>query len=629
MINGKNKKARIGEIMVQKGLIAPEQLEEALAIQKEWGTRVGEVLMAKGWVNYQNLHKMLAWQYDVPFVDLSVEPADPRLIKKAMLNIYLEHLVIPYRMKEGRFVVAIADISDDSLKFAERQFGADADYVITSKFDIIKHLQACGKVDFSETAVHALSFAKPKHSAKQVFTARQLFQIGLVIAVFFGVLVYWPTETLIGLNLFMGVFFIINFIFKAMLAWVGSDGKVDTRITDDMLRNIKDAELPLYTILVPMYKEAKTLPVIAAALRRMDYPKAKLDVKLVLEEDDTETIQAARDLGLESFFEIIRVPHSLPKTKPKACNYALNFARGKFLTIYDAEDKPDPLQLKKALITFQHSPEDVICVQARLNYFNDTENWMTRMFTLEYSIWFDYFLPALDILRIPIPLGGTSNHFRMDKLREVGLWDPYNVTEDADLGLRITQCGYRVTVVNSTTYEEATGKLGNWIRQRSRWIKGYMQTYLVFMRFPIDTYKRLGHAGFWGFQMFIGGTIMMALMLPIMYGMYFFWLITQTMALDPYFPPIVLYMSLFNLLVGNGFFIYVYMLGAFKRHQYTLIPFALTSPIYWAIMSISGYKALWQLIFKPFYWEKTTHGLTSFVHKDIDLPENLHGKQNA
>lgn len=619
-------KLRVGEILVKRGLISEKQLEEALIIQKSWGSRLGDVVMAKGWVTSANFYHTLSMHFGLPFVDFYKEAADPTLLKDALLGLYLEHLVIPYKHKNGQLLVAVADVSESAIQFAERQFGKDVQYVMTSKFDIIWHLQVCGKDFFNDTAVHALSFARPKQSAKQVFTMQQLFQIGTTLSVFLWVLTYWPTETLIGLNLFAGGFFIINFIFRATLAWVGSHRKVDLRISEEMYSKLDDTKLPLYTVLVPMYKEAKTLPIIAASLRRLDYPKSKLDVKLVLEEDDVETIQAAKDLGLESFFEIIRVPHSMPKTKPKACNYALNFARGEYITIYDAEDKPEPQQLKKALITFQNSPDDVICIQARLNYFNANENWITRMFTLEYSIWFDYFLPALDILHIPIPLGGTSNHFKMDKLREIGLWDPHNVTEDADLGMRITQLGYRVGVVNSTTLEEATGALGNWIRQRSRWMKGYMQTYLVYMRHPIDTYKTLGHAGFWGFQMFIGGTVMMSLLLPIMYGMYFFWLITQTMALDPYFPPVVLYMSLFNLLLGNGFFIYIYMLGAFKRHNYSLIPYALTAPIYWMLSSLAGYKALWQLVFNPFYWEKTTHGLTQHVHHDLDLPENQNAK---
>ncbi len=616
---------QLGDFLVQEKMISAEQLNDALVIQKKWGSSLGEILKTKGWVHGEEFDRLVAKFHGYTYVDFKVAPADPALIKDSMLNLYLEYLVMPYRIVDGKMIVAIEDNSEKTKSFVARQFGEKTEFVMTGKFDIIWHLQACGKEHFNTTAVHALSFSKPKQSAKQVFTGRQLIEIGITLGAFLAVLVYWPTETLIGINVFAGLFFLVNFFFKGMLAWVGSNGKIESRITEDMIKAVDDTQLPMYTILIPMYKEAKTLPIIAAAMRRMDYPQSKLDVKLVLEEDDEETIQAAKDLGLESFFEIVRVPHSLPKTKPKACNYALNFARGKYITIYDAEDKPDPQQLKKALITFRNSPDDVVCVQARLNYFNDRENWMTKMFTLEYSVWFDYFLPALDVLRIPIPLGGTSNHFKMDKLREVGLWDPYNVTEDADLGLRITQLGYRVTVVNSTTYEEATSHFGNWIRQRSRWVKGYMQTYLVYMRDPVQSYRSMGHAGFWGFQMFIGGTIVATLILPLMYGMYFYWLFTLTMDLDPYFPPVVLYMSLFNLLIGNGFFIYVYMLGAFKRHSYTLIPFALTSPIYWMMMSISGYKALWQLIFKPFYWEKTTHGLSSFVHDDIDIIEN----QNA
>jgi len=240
------------------------------------------------------------------------------------------------------------------------------------------------------------------------------------------------------------------------------------------------------------------LPIITESLRNIDYPLSKLDIKLILEDDDEETIAAAKNLNLESMFEIIRVPVSLPKTKPKACNYALNFARGELVTIYDAEDKPERDQLKKAVIAFRKAPKNTAVIQARLNYFNANENWLTRMFTLEYSLWFDFYLPALEALKIPIPLGGTSNHFKLRILKDVNAWDPYNVTEDADLGVRLTQLNYRVGVVNSTTYEEATNRFGNWIRQRSRWIKGYMQTYLVHMRHPVRLYRSLGHVGFWG-----------------------------------------------------------------------------------------------------------------------------------
>ncbi|MEE7565732.1 glycosyltransferase [Xanthomonas sp. Kuri4-3] len=365
-----------------------------------------------------------------------------------------------------------------------------------------------------------------------------------------------------------------------------------------------------------MYKEPDVLPILASALRKLDYPISKLDVKLVLEADDVETIDAAKRLGLEAFFEIIRVPPSQPKTKPKACNYALHFARGQLLTIYDAEDKPEPDQLKRVVAAFRKADPEVACIQARLNYYNAEENWLTRMFTLEYTLWFDFYLPALEYLRIPIPLGGTSNHFRLDVLRSVHAWDPYNVTEDADLGVRLIQQGYRVNVVNSTTFEEANVSVPNWIRQRSRWLKGYMQTWLVHMRDPVHLYRSTGFKGFWGFQFFVGGGFFTALGVPWLWGVYLIWLLTDTAMFETLFPPWLKGFALANLLIANGFFVYITMVAAFKRDYFRLAPYALTVPLYWLLQSVAAYKGLWQLIRNPFYWEKTTHGISKHMEEE-------------
>lgn len=621
MKNPFQSKLRLGELLLRSGFITAEQVMEGLAIQKEWGTRLGDIVLAKGWVRAFDFYRTLADHYQLPFVDMIKESPDETLLNSAEVLNYTTKLVMPWKKRDGRVIVAVANPGEEAVQYAAEQFGENVDFVITSKFDIIWNVQRFASDHLTQGAVNKLLEQYPEQSARQVFTGRQLIEIGVLAAVSFFSLVMWPVNTIIGLNLFIALFFLANFFFRATLTWVGADKKLEIKVTDEMVRALDEHSLPVYTVLVPLFKEHGTLPILAAALRRLDYPFAKLDVKLILEEEDAETIQAAKDLGLEGVFEILRVPHSIPQTKPKACNYALNFARGEYVTIFDAEDKPDPDQLKKAVISFRNAPEEVVCIQARLNYFNANQNWLTRMFTLEYSIWFDYYLPALDKLGIPIPLGGTSNHFKTTVLRSVDAWDPYNVTEDCDLGVRLTQLGYCVATLNSTTYEEANSQFYNWIRQRSRWVKGYMQTYLVHMRKPKELYQRMGHVGFWGFQMFIGGNILSNLILPVMYGMFVFWMITGTMVLDQFFPPWVLYISLFNLLIGNGVFVYVYMLGAFKRHNYSLIPYALTTPFYWLIMSIASYKALWQLIFNPFYWEKTVHGLTEFEHHDLGLVE--------
>lgn len=611
---------RVGDILLAEGLISPDQLAEALRLQRDWGSRLGDIVLAKGWVRAVDLYRTLARHYGREFVDLVRQPPDPALIEEADINLYADLLFLPWKQEGGVTWVAVADPSEAMLAAVKARFGAEVEFVMTAKFDIIWTLQRRGETWLTNKSVFELAELHPEQSARQVFTDRQLLVLGILLGLGFTSLVLWPVATLIAVNIFISVFFLFSFGLRAVLTWVGAHRKIDLKINQAMVDELEERDLPTYTILVPMYKEPDTLPILSSALRHMDYPLSKLDVKLVLEEGDRETIEAAKHLGLEGIFEIIRVPPSQPKTKPKACNYALNFARGEFVTIYDAEDKPEPDQLKKVVAAFKRAPDNVVCIQARLNYFNAEENWLTRMFTLEYSLWFDYYLPALETLRIPIPLGGTSNHFKMKVLREANAWDPFNVTEDADLGVRLNQRGYRVGVVNSTTFEEANNHVPNWIRQRSRWIKGYMQTWLVHMRKPVHLYRTLGPVGFWGFQFFVGGNILTVLTLPVILSMYVFWLVTRTALFDPIFPPVVLYLSLFNLLFGNGFFIYINMLGAFKRRNYRLMPYALTSPAYWVLMSVAGFKGLWQLIHNPFYWEKTTHGLSQFKHHDLDLP---------
>ena len=366
-----------------------------------------------------------------------------------------------------------------------------------------------------------------------------------------------------------------------------------------------------------MYKEPEMLPMLAQALRELDYPLGKLDIKLVLEASDVETIEVASKLGLEGVFEIIRVPPSHPQTKPKACNFALQFARGEFLVIYDAEDRPEADQLRKVVATFRRSSPNTACLQCRLSYFNSYENWLTRMFTLDYALWFDQMLPGLERLNVPIPLGGTSNHFKIEVLRELHAWDPFNVTEDADLGIRLTQKGYRVGVVDSTTFEEASCHAGNWIRQRSRWMKGYMQTLLVHTRRPLHLMRTIGPLGFLGFVFFIGGTVLSGLLNPIFWLLYFVWLVAAFSGFEAVFPESLLFLSLFNLLAGNGALMFLNMLAPIRRGWLDLIPYGLTSFGYWVLISVATYKGLWQLLRNPFYWEKTQHGVSKHVTREL------------
>ena len=303
------------------------------------------------------------------------------------------------------------------------------------------------------------------------------------------------------------------------------------------------------------------------------------------------------------------MPASFLRTKPRACNYALRFIRGSCTVIYDAEDRPDPDQLKKVVAAFRVAPPDVACFQARLNVYNADDNWLTRMFALEYAAWFDFLLPGLGRLGIPIPLGGTSNHFRTEILTGVCGWDAFNVTEDADLGVRLARLGYRVLPIDSSTYEEATPSLGGWIRQRSRWLKGYMQTALVHLRAPARFIRTVGVLPFLGFVIFLLGAVMTSLLSP------FFWILSCVLALigseavlGPY-GAVVATLSYVSLIGGNCVLTLLAMLAPLKRRWLHLAPYGASVFFYWLLISLAAYKGLYQLVRRPFYWEKTQHGL--------------------
>jgi cellulose synthase/poly-beta-1,6-N-acetylglucosamine synthase-like glycosyltransferase len=343
------------------------------------------------------------------------------------------------------------------------------------------------------------------------------------------------------------------------------------------------------------------------ALRRLEYPIEKLDIKLVVEADDRQTHEAIARLRLGASFEVVIAPRSGPRTKPKALNAALPFARGSFIAIYDAEDRPEPGQLRGALEAFAAGDERLACVQARLTIDNTADSWLARLFTAEYAGLFDVFLPGLAAWRLSLPLGGSSNHFRASVLRAVGAWDPFNVTEDADLGIRLARFGYRTTVIRSTTYEEAPARFRPWIRQRTRWFKGWIQTWLVHMRAPRRLQRELGLPGFAVFQLMVGGTVLAALIHSLFAAE-----LLREFAVAWWADGAAAEMAGFHITILLAGYLVSGLLGLIGLARRRLLGNAwalLLMPAYWLLLSLAAWRALFQLSSHPYRWEKTEHGL--------------------
>ncbi|GAA3533096.1 hypothetical protein GCM10022419_010310 [Nonomuraea rosea] len=402
--------------------------------------------------------------------------------------------------------------------------------------------------------------------------------------------------------------YVLVLVFRTAMV-LGALGSSIIAFGEEGPRRTPDAGLPVYTVLVPLHREARVLPYLLDRLRSLDYPGELLQIMLLIEEDDDETRAALPELAEP--FEVVIVPPSLPRTKPKACNIGLARARGEFVVIFDAEDRPDLDQLRKAVHAFRGLPDRVVCVQAELQYWNPWTNWLTRCFAAEYATNFSLLLRGLDRYRLAIPLGGTSNHFRTDALRTLGGWDPYNVTEDADLGIRIARRGWDVRMMVSVTEEEANSRLGNWIRQRSRWIKGYLQTWLVHTRHPVRLWRQLGTRRTVAFHLTMGFSTLTTLVNPFFWALTLIYLCTGTRYVEALFPPVSLYFGAATMVFGNFLMIYCMMAGCMERGLFPAVRAMLSVPLYWGLMSVAAYKALFQLArpSRRHFWELTEHGL--------------------
>lgn len=381
------------------------------------------------------------------------------------------------------------------------------------------------------------------------------------------------------------------------------------------LRHPKE-RLPTVSILVPLYDERNIASRLVTRLGRLDYPRDRLEVLLILEAGDRMTEEALRAASLPEWMRLVRVPRGEIRTKPRAMNYALDFAKGEIIGVYDAEDAPAPDQLLKVADIFRRSGPEIACVQGVLDFYNARQTWLTRCFSIDYAIWFRLVLPGLVRMGFVIPLGGTTLFFRRDALEGLGRWDAHNVTEDADLGVRLARRGYGVAFAPTVTEEEATASVTAWVRQRSRWIKGYAITWAVHMRDPLRLWGELGTKRFLGVQILFFGTLSQFLLAPLLWS---FWLILFGLPhpLTAFAPPgLIITLGALFLLSEIATVATAAFSVASPRHRW-LIKWVPMMHLYFPLAAIASWKGYVELVLNPFYWDKTAHGKDS-IRRRVD-----------
>ncbi|MFB2549755.1 glycosyltransferase family 2 protein [Ensifer soli] len=579
-------------------------LARCLIGAQKGGTTIEAQLVACGEAVQRIYFAAVARVLGLPFL-AEIEPDAVRDTPALDLQLLCPELVRVYhptRPPVVAIVPPLAGLEAIAEAMAARP-GLGASLAVTTPAALRRAVWGAGGRRRVEAAVGTLFEQAPHLSARVTLQGMQGFAIGLLVWGIATAAYAVPLASIIALHLALSLFYLGHLAIRMMAL----GARLPERIAP---LPGEEAELPVYTVLVALYRERAIAAQLVGALNRLDWPPDRLDIKLVCEADDRETIDALKAEGLAAHYEIVEVPPRLPRTKPKALAYALAGARGSLITVYDAEDRPHPGQLRSAYRHFRKGPDRLACLQAPLIVTNSGRSWLSALFALEYSALFRGLLPLLARVGLPLPLGGTSNHFRTQALRDAGGWDPYNVTEDADLGLRFCRLGYTVGVLPEPTLEEAPTEVRVWLAQRTRWFKGWLQTWLVLMREPRRLRREMGSAAFLVSQVLIAGMLLSSLSHPFILAflVYLGWLLAfGDFAARPVLNGALLGCDIVNIFGSYTVFI---LLGLRKmgRLERRAVGWRwLAAPGYWLLVSLAAWRAVVELNRRPFQWNKTPH----------------------
>ncbi len=603
-VSGIGPRKPLGTCLIDLGVITPAQLDHALKLQERQNAPLGEILVGEHMASRGDVLLALGQQHGLQIADLESTPPPDDLCALRPMQFWLTHNAIPW-LRVGPVLLVATAYPD---RFDEIRSGlADCAQTVLPVLAAPDDIDQAIARHYAKPLAEAAETRAPLSQSCRSWTASsRLLPTLLALAALVGLglqpnaglsLLFWAAVSTLILFLILRLAGLISYLFPKK-----------AEKPDGLLAQHR---LPCVSILVPLHKEREIAGALIQRLTRLTYPKALLDVILVLEEHDDVTRSALAQTTLPSWIRTLEVPDlGNLTTKPRAMNYALDFCRGEILGVWDAEDAPLPDQIETVVEQFARAPDDVVCLQGVLDYYNPRTNWRSRCFTIEYSGWFRVILPGIARLGLVVPLGGTTFFFRRDKLLELGGWDAHNVTEDADLGVRLSRAGYRTEIAKTATYEEANFRAWPWVKQRSRWLKGFMVTYLVHMRSPLALMRDLGMWRFLGVQAFFLGTVGQFLLAPVLWV---FWLtfLGLTNPFEAVLAPQILNACVYLFLTAEAANILVGGLGVVAGGRRFLLPWVPTMALYYPLGVAAAYKALWELAVRPFFWDKTQHGQAS------------------
>ncbi len=590
---------KLGVMLLRDGVVASHDMISALALHARRRGRLTDILLARGMVAEQPLYAALSRYWGAKLVDVAAAPADPRLIDQLGALQCLRKGLLPWRRIGGATAIVTAQPEDFTrhkddlvaifgpvvMSLAPRPAIEAA--ILARRRHMLAREAECRVAE----AESCRNWGRSGFNAKAALAAFVIIIATLItpIAVF-SVLLGWAVITLL-----------LSTALKIAAACAAMRTDACTQKPPVIAR------LPTVSVMVALYRESDIAPRLVRRLSQLDYPRELLDIVLIVEENDQATRRALASADLPPWMRIIVAPEGRVKTKPRALNFGLDHCHGSIIGVYDAEDAPEADQIRKVVNRFYQRGSHVACLQGVLDFYNPRTNWLSRCFTIEYATWFRVILPGLQRLGLPIPLGGTTLFFRRAALEELGGWDAHNVTEDADLGMRLARHGYCTELIDTTTYEEANCRAVPWVKQRSRWLKGYMMTWATHMRRPRLLWGQLGPWKFGGFQVLILCTLSQFLLVPVLWS---FWLVMLGVPhpIADAMPPWA-FATIMGLFIATEVVNITLGIIGLRKTAHRLSPLWVpTLHIYFPLGALASYKAAFELVTKPFYWDKTSHG---------------------